>query len=137
MKTGWIVPTLIYVVLMGSLGITSKLALRHMNWESLVLWAAAVYMVVGLVLLATGTHLKFGAGAPMAAASGLIAAVALVLFYVALRRGEVTRVVPITSSYPIVTAALGVGFLAERLTVARAIGTILVVVGVVTITAAP
>ncbi len=48
----WLAPTLYYVVAVGALGITSKLALRTLAWQDLILWSGIGYVIVasGLVL---------------------------------------------------------------------------------------
>jgi bacterial/archaeal transporter family protein len=124
------------MLLVGVLGVTTKLALRTVGWPALLLWTAAVYAVVAVVLLASGARLRLGPGTAYALLSGSIAAGGLVLFFLALQRGDATRVVPVTSAYPVVTALLGAAVLSERLTAATAVGTALVLGGIVLITSA-
>ena len=47
----WLAPALAYAVVTGLLGVTTKIALRTITWPTLILWAAAVYAVVAVVLL--------------------------------------------------------------------------------------
>ena len=109
--TGWILPALAYVVLLGAGGVTAKLALRTITWQQLVLWVPI-------------------AGA-WAAATAVCASAALVLFFYALTKGPVSQVTPATSAYPVVTVIGSAIFLAEKITLVRGIGTALVVFGVV------
>ncbi len=60
----------------------------------------------------------------------------LFMFFVALSTGEVGKVVPITAAYPVVTLILAALFLSEALTVAKAVGVLVVVGGVVVLTTA-
>jgi uncharacterized membrane protein len=125
------VPTLLYIVLLGASGVTTKLALRTITWEQLVLWVPLVYITVSVVLLATGTRFPLGVGGGWAAATAVCVAAALILFFIALTHGTAATVVPITSAYPVVTLVGAALFLSERITLIRGVGTALVVAGVV------
>ena len=59
----------------------------------------------------------------------------LAALYVALGNGEASIVIPVSSAFPIVTLLLAWLLLGERLTVRRSLGTVVVVAGVVVITA--
>lgn len=61
---------------------------------------------------------------------GLLASIAGQLcFYRALQMGEVSRVVPIGASYPILACLLGLFFLNEPMTTSKGVGILLVVAG--------
>ena len=63
--------------------------------------------------------------------SGLLASfVAQVMFYHGLKIGEVSKVVPIAGTYPLIAFVLGVLVLGESLTTAKVIGMILILTGV-------
>jgi transporter family protein len=128
---GWVVPALLYVVFLGASGVTTKLALRTISWEQMVLWVPIAYVGVAVVLLATGTRFPLGVGGAWAAVTAICASAALILFFIALTYGEAATVVPITSVYPVVTLIGAALFLSEEITVTRGIGTALVVAGVV------
>ncbi len=70
------------------------------------LWATAATILA--VALAVGPHLP-ASGAGWAAGSGVMTAVAVPLLYQALAVGPMSLVAPITSSYVILPAAVGVG----------------------------
>jgi transporter family protein len=134
---GWLPPTVYYVVAVGALGVTSKLALRTLAWQDLILWSGIGYVAVSTVLLASGqTSLRFHAGSGWAAFSAALAITSLVALYVALNSGKAGVVVPVTAAYPVVTLLLAAAVLAEALTVARVAGVALVVGGVVVLTTA-
>ena len=42
---GWILPALGYVVLVGIAGITTKVALRTIDWQQVVYWVPVAYLV--------------------------------------------------------------------------------------------
>ena len=63
--------------------------------------------------------------------SGLFAgALGVFTYYKALQTGPTSKIVPLASTYPLVTAALSVLFLGETLTAARIAGILLIVVGI-------
>lgn len=59
-----------------------------------------------------------------------------VSYYHALQRAEASRVVPITSTYPLVGALLAVSFLGEKLTVHKVAGAVCIVVGIILLSGA-
>jgi transporter family protein len=127
----WLVPTVIYVLAVGAIGVTGGRALRSLQWQDLLVWTAIGYAIVAIVILARGEAvLKLSSATAWAALSGALAIGGLIAFYVAIGHGEVSRVVPITAAYPLVTLALSVVFLSEPVTVVRCVGTGLVIAGV-------
>jgi drug/metabolite transporter (DMT)-like permease len=130
--TGWIPPTLAYVVLLGAGGVTAKLALRTVGWQQLVLWVPLLYVLFAVTfVVANGTKFPFGVGGAWAAATAFCASSALVLFFYALTKGPASQVTPASSAYPIVTVIGSALFLSEKITLIRGVGTALVVAGVV------
>lgn len=128
----WLLPSVGFVLLEGLLGITTKFALRGIGWQEMILWAAAVYAVVGIVLIVGGGFtLPLTAGAGWAAISGLFAAGGLILFFVALRGGPASQVVPVTAAYPVASTVFAALLLAEEIDLLRVVGTAMVVAGVI------
>ena len=129
---GWILPTIGYIVILGTAGVTAKLALRTISWEQLVLWVPIAYIVFSVVLVVfNGTRFPLGVGGGWAAATAFAASSALILFFYALTKGPASQVVPATSAYPVITVIGSAFFLSEKITLVRGIGTGLVVAGVV------
>lgn len=132
MSAEWLLPAIGFVVVEGALGITTKLALRGIAWRQLLLWTAIAYAAIALCLIAVaGEGVPFGTGVGWAVLSGLLASVGLLIFFVALERGDASRVVPITAAYPLVTTALAALVLSEEISPLRGLGTLLVVTGIV------
>jgi uncharacterized membrane protein len=128
----WILPTFAYILILGATGVTSKLALRTISWEQLVLWVPLAYIAFSLVLIfGRGTRLPLGVGGAWAAVTAVGAAASLVLLFYALTKGEASTVVPAGSAYPVVTVIGSALFLSESITAARVAGTALIVAGVV------
>ena len=76
---------------------------------------------VALFALAGGAN-RWVRPAPLSVASGLAAGVASVLFYVAIRKGPASVVMPLTGMYIMIPALLGFIFLKEPLTLAHVLG---------------
>jgi transporter family protein len=74
-----------------------------------------------------------GAGSAWAALTAVCAAAALILFFYALTKGDVSVVVPVSSAYPVVTLIGSAIFLSESITPPKVIGTALVIAGVIVI----
>lgn len=132
----WLLPTALYTVALGVVGVTSKVALRALSWQELLIWTGASYVVVTAILLLYGTRLQLHTGVEgaMAASTAVIAPVAMLLLFVALNAGGAARVIPITSAYPIVTVGLAAVFLKEPVTLMALGGVVLVVAGVALLT---
>ena len=131
---GWVLPMAVYIVLLGATGVTTKLALRTIEWRQLVLWLPICYLIfcVGFVIL-NGTRFPLGVGGAWAAVTALCATGALILFFYALTQGDASVVVPVGSAAPVVTLVGSALFLSESITMPRVVGTLLVVAGVVLI----
>jgi transporter family protein len=134
MTMAWLIPSALYVLMVGGLGITGKLALGTLRWPDLVLWTGVGYVVVAAILLVRGqTAIQYTTGTLWAIASGALAIGGLVTLYLALGAGEAGRVTAISAAYPAVTLLLGALFLSEPLTLGRVIGAGLIMAGVVTV----
>jgi len=57
--------------------------------------------------------------------------VAQLCFYHSLKTGEISRVVPVSGSYPLIAFLLGILFLGETLTLSKLVGVSLVVAGII------
>jgi bacterial/archaeal transporter family protein len=132
--SSWILPAVGYILTVGAVGVTSKLALRTITWQELLLWVPIVYAAIAIVFAVTsGARLPFGTGGGWALLTAFFVALGAVFLFIALSRGEASKVVPVTSAYPVVTLVGSALFLAEAITLLRVIGTVLVVSGVVLI----
>ncbi|MDA8243991.1 MAG: EamA family transporter [Elusimicrobia bacterium] len=78
-------------------------------------------------------HAMTGSGrlGPLLVGASVVITMSGVFFYLkALSGGEATRIVPLSSAYPVVTFALALAFLGEDFTAARLLGTLLLSGGV-------
>ena len=130
----WFLGALGYVLAVGLVGITTKLSLRYVSWPVLLFSSTLSYLI-----LTTAVGIKRGFAIPSIAASwlapvlitGILISVSFVFFMLALEDGEVSQVVPITATYPLVTALVASVFLSESLEPTRVAGIVLIVVGAI------
>jgi uncharacterized membrane protein len=100
---GWVVPTLIYIVTTGLLGIFTKFALRDRPWQELILWTGLGYILLVIVLLITGqTSVEFVSGSWWAILSAALVISCLIFLFGALNSGQAGKVVPVSAAYPAV-----------------------------------
>ena len=133
---GWLLPALAYVLLVGIAGITTKVALRTIEWQQVVYWVPVAYVVLSAILwLVYQKPMVLGTGGAWAIVTAFAAAGGLICFFYALSKGDASVVVPATSAYPVIALIGGAIFLSESITVPKVIGTLLVIAGVVVISA--
>ncbi len=130
--TNWLVPTIGFVLILGAQGVCAKVALEHVSWLQLLIWTSLVSAGVAVALFALGTSLRppRGSSGALLALAAVMPVASLALFYVALELAPASRVVPVSSVYPLVTVVLAYAFLSEEITLATLIGTVLIAVGV-------
>lgn len=134
---GWVLPIMWYVVALGAVGVTTKLALRTLSWQDLILWVGVGYVLVAGILLALGqAKWRFVGDTSWALVTTGLVISSLIALYIALGNAEASKVIPVSAAYPAVTLFLSALVLSERVSVARVAGAGLVVVGVVVLTAA-
>lgn len=135
MTFSWLAPALAYVVVLGAVGVTSKLALRTMSWQEMLLWTAVLYAIAAVAVMLTGkAGFHWETNTWWALVSALCVVSALVFFYLALGAGEASKVVPVTAAYPAVTFVLSVMVLSEHISAVKVGGLLLVMGGVVVLT---
>lgn len=131
------------IVSWGSAAIFDKLAIAQFKspWAAMALrttfaWA---FVMVGAAFTHTirdAFTVPKGAFVAMAL-SGLVGGfLGMLFYYVAVRYEEVSKVVPVTATYPVIAFALGVIFLRESITWPKVIGLLMIVVGLALLTSA-
>ena len=64
-------------------------------------------------------------------ATGILAGlIGMITYFMALKKGATSQIVPIAATYPLITAILSMLILGERVTPLRILGTILIVAGI-------
>lgn len=128
---GWLPPSVCFVLVSGLIGITTKVALRSLPLGQLFLWTAIAYAIAGAGALGTGAPVSLSMpGTALAIGTGGLAAAGLSVRFAALQRGEVSKVIPVTAAYPVVSVAIAAVALDEGIDLKRLTGTVLVVAGI-------
>lgn len=132
--TLWLLPALGAMVGLGLTGIFMKLALRTLEWQQVVYWVPICYAVFAVIFAVfNGAKFPTGVGSMWALLTAICASGALVLIMLALSHGSAGAVIPVTAIYPGLTVIVAAIFLAEGINWAKALGTVLVVLGAVVI----
>lgn len=112
------------LVLWGTWGFLAKIISGSVSPQSLAfLSTVATVVPVAVYALADSTG-KWTRPNTVALGAGLAYGLALVFFFIALRRGPASVVVPLSGMYILVPAVLGFIFLKEPLTVTHVLGLI-------------
>lgn len=125
------------MILWGTTPLLEKIGLREVDPAiGVFIRSAAVVAVLAVYLLATGRFPELARVSvknyAIFAATGIMAGLlAMWTYFYVLRSGMISQVVPITASYPILTAALGILVLGEAATPQRILGIVLAVSGIV------
>jgi uncharacterized membrane protein len=132
--SSWLFSSMVTWLLFGFWGFFGKLASRTVTWQNLVILSnIGWFTILPLVMVIFRQYLKFEANQInyyWAILSGIAGSAGMIFFYIALTRGEASRVVAITAAYPLVVVVLAVIFLREPVTTLKIIGVILTMVGV-------
>ena len=96
-----------------------------------LMWRVIIQMAIGFSYLgATGALSHFQRhqyGVLVAILAGIAGSLSMVGYYFLISRYQASRVVPLSSLYPLVTVVLSVVFLQERLTIPQWVGAFLAV----------
>lgn len=122
----WHVYSLLCLVLWGFWGIFGKLATRTVptrNYIFLVLIGNAIVLPIFFLFLSKGQSFKIDSMDKWYAVFSSIAYfVGGVLFFIALSKGETTRVVLLTAMYPVITILFSTLFLHETMSATKIVG---------------
>jgi transporter family protein len=133
--TDWLLPALGFALATGLVGVTAKLALRSADWPELVVWTTLAYVAGAVILLSLGVgRLQWTPDTPWALVTAVLPVLSLIMFFIAIGAADVSRVVPVTSAYPLITAVVAVLALSEALTLSRVLAMLLIVTGVIMLT---
>lgn len=121
---GWLLPTLLTLLAWGLWAFLPKLVTKYLDSQSSVIYQTLGGMLVGLVVLIS---LKFQVqfnipGFSLSLAIGILGFFGAFMYLVAVSRGPLTLVAPITALYPMFAILLGLIFLQETITIKQAAG---------------
>lgn len=122
------------ILLWGVNGFLTKWASQRIGMQVLM-WRVVVQMLVSFSYLgATGALNQFQrdrSGLLVGILAGVVGSLGMVGYYFLISRYQASRVVPLSSLYPLVTVILSVAFLRENLTISQWVGAFLAVGAIV------
>lgn len=108
--------------LWGLWGFITKILTRNTAAETIALWSTIASIIPILIsTLLTGT-MRWVKTAPIAFLSGLAAGLATIFFYIAIKKGPASVVIPLTGMYIILPSFLSYVILKEPLNLKHLIG---------------
>ncbi len=130
----WLIYALVALFFWGVWGFLAKMASQVMSsYTLLLLGMLGASVVLPIYLSLFFSHLRFSWNNPVyycAPLAGAASALAAFFFYLAVSKGEASRVVAITATYPVVTLILAFFFLGEQITVQKSIGVVITIIGI-------
>ncbi len=126
---------LLTIFLWGASPIVEKLGLKHIEPLPALFIRTLVALIFIFLTLSFTSGWKLSGitmkDAAIISLSGILAGfLGMLTYFTLLKSREASRVVPLTSTYPLVTTILAVLILREKLNSNRLLGTLLVVLGV-------
>ncbi len=120
----WVLYSLMTVLCWGLWGVCSKMASAHSRPRQTLLFQAVGAVAFALVVLVLERfqiqHTPIGFGWSFAA--GFLNFVGFLFFFAAVEKGKVSTIISLSSLYPVVTIALSLIFLHEKITPREGLG---------------
>ena len=128
----WLTYALLCIIAWGSWGFVAKLGADKIAPGPLqILATAGTFPLALLAFLQLRMRLEKDArGISYGILNGILSTVGLLAYYVAVRRGKVSVVGPVTSLFPLLTVALAFIFLRERLNRTQVAGVVLSLIAI-------
>lgn len=129
----WLIFSMLTVIFWGFWGFLIKLASSQLDWQQVFIATSSITFVFSLltyVSIKPSGETGFQ-GASYALVAGVLGALALIFFNIAIKEGEAIVVVPVTSLYPVITVVLSYFILSEKLTFTKGLGVIPALIAIV------
>ena len=120
----WLLPSILALLVWGLWAFLPKITARHIDLQSALIYQAFGSILFGLGMLAA---MKFNVqynlpGFTSGMAIGILGIFGAYLYLIAVSRGPLTLVAPITGLYPLIAIILGLVFLKESISLKQSIG---------------
>jgi len=130
----WRLLIVCYLIIVGVWGVLVKLASARLNPFTLAVVAGTTAWFTVLVFSFTKLNWQSGTGIWIAALSGILGGISVLMFYGALKLAPANVIIPLSTLYIFITVVLSYFFLGETLTLKHPLGIILGFIGVVLLT---
>jgi transporter family protein len=128
----WLILSLIAAVMWGVWGFLAKLATNFLNWKEYIVTSglgSLTIILIAYLLFRPGIFVK-NLGFYFAFLAGVASTLPAIFFYLALTSGRASIVVPLVTTYPVVTLILSVLILKESITSLEAFAIVLILLGI-------
>lgn len=133
--TEWMMFSLTAFFLWGIWGLLGKIAASYLTSKQLLFFGTLGYIIIFPVIgFFSGKEIfrsVSSKGVAFALGAGICSCAAYVCFYLAISRGEASRIVTITALYPVVTAILAFLILKEPLNLQKTLGILFAMAGII------
>lgn len=124
---------LLVILLWGIWGFSAKVAISDIGLQAMF-WIALIsdiFIVLYLVLSNQFFPLRMEEkGIIYSITAGITGGIAIIFFYILLKKYQASIVLPLTSLYPIVVVILGILILKEKITYLNGIGVVLALISI-------
>ncbi len=131
MFSNWKILSICSIVCWGFWGFLSKMVGNKLEWGTILALLSIGTLIVVIATTPSSFALKFNQHTIMGLCAGIFCAFGYLFFYKALKFGEASTVIPITSLYIVIAAVLAIIFLREPFTVRKMFGIGAAVVAIV------
>jgi transporter family protein len=123
----WVLFSIMTVVCWGLWGVCSKMASAYSRPRQTLLFQAVGAVAFALVVLALERFQiqRSPIGFGWSFAAGFLNFVGFLFFFAAVEKGKVSTIISLSSLYPVVTIALSIAFLHEKITPREGLGIVL------------
>lgn len=124
---------LIVILLWGIWGFAAKVAISDIGLQA-IFWISVISdILIVLYLLISNQFFPLRLeekGIMYSIISGITGGIAIILFYILLKKYQASIVLPLTSLYPVVVVILGILILKEKITYLNGIGVVLALISI-------
>lgn len=124
---------LIVILLWGIWGFAAKVAISDIGLQA-IFWISVISdILIVLYLLISNQFFPLRLeekGIMYSIISGITGGIAIILFYILLKKYHASIVLPLTSLYPVVVVILGILILKEKITYLNGIGVVLALIAI-------
>lgn len=124
---------LIVILLWGIWGFAAKVAISDIGLQA-IFWISVISdILIVLYLLISNQFFPLRLeekGIMYSIISGITGGIAIILFYILLKKYHASIVLPLTSLYPVVVVILGILILKEKITYLNGIGVVLALISI-------
>ncbi|MFH0765228.1 MAG: EamA family transporter [Calditrichota bacterium] len=118
----WLVWTMLAAAAWTAWGVAVKYVLRRVDWARLEILSAIAVVLLVAIVAPVGLKIKLDSDHLLGFGAGFLAVLGSAFFYIAVSKGPVSVIVPLSSLYVLGVFLVGVTFLGEEWSLRKALG---------------